>query len=145
MKLRSHSFVSCHLVAIHGTPKRITANVVKFYYRYDDVLLVFILCFSCCLLYFNLLNSTQYVNGPDRPNFYDIFQNFHLSVAVQTLPAKNMKRYFKTQTNLITLSVRLPVTGKCTEQQQKIENNPQLQHYYNQPSSIIHYEIFALM
>jgi hypothetical protein len=33
MELRSHSSVSCHLVAIHGTPTRDEGNVTQIYYR----------------------------------------------------------------------------------------------------------------
>jgi hypothetical protein len=33
MELRSHSSVSCHLVAIHGTPTQDEGNVIQIYYR----------------------------------------------------------------------------------------------------------------
>jgi hypothetical protein len=36
MKLRSHSSVSCHLVAIHGTPTQEEGNVIQLYYRYAE-------------------------------------------------------------------------------------------------------------
>jgi hypothetical protein len=35
MELRSHSSVSRHLVAIHGTPTQDEGNVIQIYYRYE--------------------------------------------------------------------------------------------------------------
>jgi hypothetical protein len=35
MELRSHSSVSCHLVAIHGTPTQDEGNVTEIYYRFQ--------------------------------------------------------------------------------------------------------------
>jgi hypothetical protein len=43
MELRSHSSVSCHVVAIHGTPTQDERNVTLIYYRYANVF--------CLLLY----------------------------------------------------------------------------------------------